>query len=146
MATKTNTVPRRSSAPLIGGILVLVVVAVVLGIYFTTKSSTTDESQSKSAPTTEKPSESAPTTGKPSEPAPPPEVSASWVRTNDYDYPGNDIGTCGQTNSLEELKSACLANNQCKGVSLVNNRPWCLKHTLAGGNAAPTVTFYKLNR
>ena len=42
---------------------------------------------------------------------------------------GNDI-SCGQYATEALLRAACEANASCKGYSIYNGRPWCMKNKI----------------
>ena len=53
---------------------------------------------------------------------------------------GNDI-SCGQYATEALLRAACEASASCKGYSIYNGRPWCMKNKIDTGH-----NFYSINR
>ena len=58
----------------------------------------------------------------------------------DYN-PGEDI-SCGQYDTKEKLAEACYKNQNCKGFSIWNDKPWCMKHTVNFPVKNPSHIFY----
>lgn len=76
----------------------------------------------------------------------------TWSGKYQYDYSGNDIGSCSAntSKSFAQMQSDCIANPDCKGFSMRgpsgSRKPWCMKKSVARGAANSTHDFYILNR
>ena len=68
-----------------------------------------------------------------------------YTLKNGYDYGGNNIGDCGRYLTDEDIAKACYDDSQCKGFSIRDGKPWCLKNTLQNGGVDDSHNFYVKN-
>jgi hypothetical protein len=55
-------------------------------------------------------------------------MTASYHKMSGIDYPGNDIAdSCGRYRTMDEIEMACNGDINCRGYTVFNGKPWCLK-------------------
>jgi hypothetical protein len=80
---------------------------------------------------------------------PPAPASSFYGEIDSYDYPGNDVSLpCnagGIYNNIDDIYKACDSDPSCKGFSMRDGKPWCMKNRLVNGRRADNHTFYIKN-